>query len=270
MTDHPSDASPPDAPDMLEAERRRLAELLNTSVVAPLNLLLSQASAYEQSLGGDTQALMVASVLSMLARQILQQTLDLQASLNPALLTVLGLEAALETLANQISRTQGLDVRLRVARLVQRLPLPLELTIYRAVQDALDVALKAARPSRIELVCGLHEDAVQVMLRHNGLNCDLGRLPQTTLARIAQQRGSMTATDDTLTLRFPVQRTGLTPRETEVLALVAQGLTNKEIGLRLNLSARTVNFHLDNVYSKIGVNTRTEAAVYALHHGLAS
>lgn len=60
---------------------------------------------------------------------------------------------------------------------------------------------------------------------------------------------------------------GLTAREAEVLAWVAQGKTNPEIGQILNLSARTVQKHLEHVYQKLGVETRT-AAVRRVQHAL--
>jgi DNA-binding NarL/FixJ family response regulator len=59
----------------------------------------------------------------------------------------------------------------------------------------------------------------------------------------------------------------LTPREMEVIQLLAEGLSNKEIARLLFISPRTVNFHLDNIYSKLGASSRTEAAIYALRHG---
>jgi DNA-binding NarL/FixJ family response regulator len=52
----------------------------------------------------------------------------------------------------------------------------------------------------------------------------------------------------------------LTEREREVLHLLAQGLTNREIGTRLFLSAKTVEHHVGAVLRKLGVKTRTEAA----------
>lgn len=58
------------------------------------------------------------------------------------------------------------------------------------------------------------------------------------------------------------QRMALTPREMEVLALVAEGLTNAQIAQRLVVSQETVKFHLRNIYQKLGVSTRTEAAAY--------
>jgi DNA-binding NarL/FixJ family response regulator len=60
----------------------------------------------------------------------------------------------------------------------------------------------------------------------------------------------------------------LTPREQEVLQLLARGLSNKEIAQRLTISPRTVNFHLDNIYSKLHVNSRTAAVIAAMRQGL--
>ena len=59
----------------------------------------------------------------------------------------------------------------------------------------------------------------------------------------------------------------LTERELEVLALVAQGYTNKAIGLHLGISDRTVQGHLAKVYGKLDVNSRTEAVMRAVAEG---
>jgi DNA-binding CsgD family transcriptional regulator len=61
---------------------------------------------------------------------------------------------------------------------------------------------------------------------------------------------------------------GLTPRESEVLWWVTEGKTNREIGIILGRSARTVQIHLNNVYRKLGVETRTAAAILALRASL--
>jgi DNA-binding CsgD family transcriptional regulator len=60
----------------------------------------------------------------------------------------------------------------------------------------------------------------------------------------------------------PAARDGLTPREEEVLELVATGLTNVGIAERLWISPGTVKKHLENVYAKLGVTNRTAAAAY--------
>ncbi|GIK37480.1 MAG: DNA-binding response regulator [Chloroflexota bacterium] len=59
----------------------------------------------------------------------------------------------------------------------------------------------------------------------------------------------------------------LSEREREVLILLAQGLSNKEIAQRLYLSVRTVEGHLANIYGKLGVHSRTETALYAVRQG---
>jgi DNA-binding NarL/FixJ family response regulator len=59
----------------------------------------------------------------------------------------------------------------------------------------------------------------------------------------------------------------LSAREKEVLTLVCEGLSNKQIAQRLYISIRTVENHLARLYSKLGVNSRTEAAVLALQKG---
>lgn len=60
----------------------------------------------------------------------------------------------------------------------------------------------------------------------------------------------------------------LTERELDVLTQAAKGLTNKQIGQALFISDRTVQGHLQNIYHKFGVTTRTEAVSLALQHGL--
>lgn len=60
----------------------------------------------------------------------------------------------------------------------------------------------------------------------------------------------------------------LTPRELEVLRLLAAGLDNTAIADHLTLTKRTVQNHISTIYSKMGVNTRTEAMLYALQHGI--
>ncbi len=61
---------------------------------------------------------------------------------------------------------------------------------------------------------------------------------------------------------------GLSPREKEVLGLIAQGRTNREIGERLFISQKTVGVHVGNILAKLGVSGRVEAATVAIRLGL--
>jgi DNA-binding NarL/FixJ family response regulator len=61
---------------------------------------------------------------------------------------------------------------------------------------------------------------------------------------------------------------GLTAREAEVLSLVAAGMSNRSLAASLTLSEKTVARHLSNIFTKLGVSSRTQAAAYAFEHGL--
>jgi len=63
---------------------------------------------------------------------------------------------------------------------------------------------------------------------------------------------------------------GLTEREQEVLHLIADGMNNREIAEKLFISEKTVKTHVSNILSKLHLHDRTQAAIYALRHGLTS
>ncbi len=58
---------------------------------------------------------------------------------------------------------------------------------------------------------------------------------------------------------------GLSPREIELLSWAAQGISNKEIGIILNISLHTVSKHLEHIYTKLAVDSRTAAVVWFLN-----
>ncbi|MFD0419541.1 response regulator [Streptomyces sp. NPDC127108] len=62
---------------------------------------------------------------------------------------------------------------------------------------------------------------------------------------------------------------GLTLRETEVIALIAEGMTNQEIARALHVSTATVKTHINNLFAKAGLKDRAQAVRYAYRHGLA-
>jgi len=60
----------------------------------------------------------------------------------------------------------------------------------------------------------------------------------------------------------------LTDRETEIMCLVAQGLSNREIGERISVGEGTVKVHVHNIYAKLGINNRVDLTLYAQKKGL--
>jgi len=59
----------------------------------------------------------------------------------------------------------------------------------------------------------------------------------------------------------------LSPRESEILSLIVRGDTNKEIAQALNLADSTVKIHVQNIFKKLNITSRVQAAVYAIDHG---
>lgn len=267
-------AAQEDTIEALEAERRHMARLLEEMVIDQLNLLMSQASAYEQMMTTQ-QGLMAISVISTLLRQVIQQARDLESRLHPTTLDTLGLEPALETLANQEMRGRRLDVVLSIQRMRERLPAQIELTLFRTAQEAIDRAARVGKADQVHVRLRQQDEALIFSIEDNGT-------PPTedTLRRTRQRLESLGATvtlrhsqygGAALTVRFSSETDiDLTEREMDVVQLVAEGLSNKEIATLLHISPRTVKFHLDNIYSKLSVNTRTEAAIYALRRGWVS
>jgi DNA-binding CsgD family transcriptional regulator len=94
----------------------------------------------------------------------------------------------------------------------------------------------------------LEWDGARKVFQHLGAAADLARLDE--LCRPAAPAG------------------GLTRREVEVLALAATGKSNREIAAELNISEHTVRRHLQNIFGKLDLTSRTAAAAYAHRHGL--
>src|SRR5207244_8844786 len=61
---------------------------------------------------------------------------------------------------------------------------------------------------------------------------------------------------------------GLTPREIEVLTLIARGASNRQVAQALNITPKTASTHIERIYTKIGASTRSTATLFAVQHGL--
>lgn len=68
--------------------------------------------------------------------------------------------------------------------------------------------------------------------------------------------------------KFQKYKENLTSREKEVLKLISRGLSNNEIGIQLNISEGTVRFHVHNILEKLGLENRTQIAIYGIKNNL--
>jgi HD-GYP domain-containing protein (c-di-GMP phosphodiesterase class II)/DNA-binding CsgD family transcriptional regulator len=123
-----------------------------------------------------------------------------------------------------------------------------------AVADAYHTKLEP-RPYRGALT----QDAAADLLRAEARS---GRLDPDVVSAVVDKRGPNT----------PAERSerpaGLTEREVEVLGLVIQGLSNRQMAEALVVSPKTIDHHIQHIYDKIGVSTRVGATLFALQHGL--
>ena len=93
--------------------------------------------------------------------------------------------------------------------------------------------------------------------------------PDAILAEVNRESTVGAGTGEGQRTAPPAVRFGLTPREREVLRLVAQGRTNREIAATLFVSHRTATTHVANILGKLDVSSRTEATAWAVREGLA-
>jgi DNA-binding NarL/FixJ family response regulator len=106
------------------------------------------------------------------------------------------------------------------------------------------------------------EEVLAVVVIYARFPFDDGPLLTEALSGLGRQLGAFLARRPAA-LRLP-----LSPRETEVLTLAAQGLAGPAIAVKLSLSSATVKTHLANAYAKLGVSSRVAAVAYALREGL--
>jgi DNA-binding CsgD family transcriptional regulator len=97
------------------------------------------------------------------------------------------------------------------------------------------------------------------------------RLLATIVERLRGVAGVEVEQEDTVTGAGPPDdgdRPALTPRETEVLGLLADGLSNKEIAFRLGITAHTAKFHVDSLLHKLSAVNRADAVARGIRAGL--
>ncbi len=109
---------------------------------------------------------------------------------------------------------------------------------------------------------GDHDKAKSLMEESLSISTDLGMRPLMERVAALQERA------EAQPVRAPAYPAGLTAREMEVLRLIAQGKTTREIANKLVLSPRTVQRHTTNIYLKINARNRAEATAFALNEPL--
>ena len=121
-----------------------------------------------------------------------------------------------------------------------------------------ELAIRTGRPWQLAVAEGLLESGADHDAAHH-------------LARAAEQFTALGArlwTDwararlRSVTGERPTSQHGLTPREEQVAQLVASGASNKDVASTLYVNAKTVEYHLANVYRKLGIRTRTDLALF--------
>jgi ATP/maltotriose-dependent transcriptional regulator MalT len=119
-------------------------------------------------------------------------------------------------------------------------------------------AARACRELGDEDGCRMETDAAREVFSALGAAPDLAGL-EADVAAAAAATATATAKD---------RPHGLTPRELQVLRLVAQGKTNRAIGEELFLSEKTIDRHLSNIFDKLDVSSRAAATAFAYEHSL--
>jgi DNA-binding NarL/FixJ family response regulator len=157
--------------------------------------------------------------------------------------------------------------------LVQRELLGLGVAVVLLVNKLDPVSLQAALAEGVQAI--LVGDATGPQLAAAALGAASGLITfSSDLANLVQEglaAHNLEESDD-LPAEVPSLLNGLaeklTPRELEVLAMISEGLSNKEIAALLNISVHTAKFHISSILGKLGASGRAEATSIGLRHGL--
>jgi DNA-binding CsgD family transcriptional regulator/tetratricopeptide (TPR) repeat protein len=142
---------------------------------------------------------------------------------------------------------------------------------WRDLGDRWATAMALVREAEASAFIGAADRAASSLREAHAIASELNVLP--LLAEIdavsSRTRVSIEAPTRVVLEEGSVERLGLTPREAEVLTLVAAGRTNRQIGDELYVSDKTASVHVSNILRKLGVNSRVDAAAVAQRLGIA-
>jgi len=166
--------------------------------------------------------------------------------------------AALETLETTPAEVMLLDLRMpglsgvKTIQEIHRSGHPVRIIVLTSFETDEDIyrAIQSGAQGYLLKDTSLKEMIEAIKTVHGGKRY----IPRDIAARLAER----------------MMRTELTPRELEILRMLAKGLTNKQIGKALNISDNTVKNHVNSVIEKLEVCDRTEAATTAIQRGILS
>lgn len=130
------------------------------------------------------------------------------------------------------------------------------------VRDPLTIALRIDDPALADRVAAVLDGIAGVRLVANGDPADL------VLASIPKSPDIVPLTNDSADASDLDAAAILTPREREVLALLAEGASNKTIAQRLGISVHTAKFHVGSLIDKLDASGRTDAVMHAARRGV--
>ncbi len=251
--------------------------------VALTNVLLAErdwdgaAAVAERALDppAGTDARLPATFVALLATAVVERTLDSIARRDDVEPDAVARELrARVAAARSLPGAAGPVAELHLAAAeadVARLGRP-EPDVFAAVADAADdlgdvwtAAWMRLHVADAAVAQGDAARAAEALRRSHEIAAPLGARPLLDAIEAFSRRSRLTVDVAELPVleESDVARLGLTPREAEVLALVAAGRTNRQIGTELYVSEKTASVHVSNILRKLGVTTRVEAAAIA-------
>ncbi len=278
--------------ELIERERSRIARDLHDGVAQQMAYVLHKLELIQLALEKQPPPQVLPEVEK--AHSVLQDCLnDLRhsiTSLLPVQVEEQGFIAALKALIEEYSLEH---TNMRIAYDIDEphlLPSRLEAPIYRFIQEALNNVLKHARATDVTIRIRIVSGSLVVDVDDNGIGFQPEQVVSSVGNRYRDAAGALhiglsgmrervqeaggnweiqshPGRGTTVTSRFPLVAARLTQRELDVLRLITEGLSNRQIAQRLAISSETVKTHLHHIMQKLQVRDRTQAAVLAARQG---
>jgi signal transduction histidine kinase len=200
--------------------------------------------------------------------------------LHPSMLEHLGLAAASRSFCSDFSKRHGIEVRFGERGAPASIPREVSLFLYRVLQEALKNLANGPRRTKAAVALTGSEDEISLLVSHKGGRLGPGAMRAKGGLGLAAIRERARLVGATISIRsrpgagtridvhVPLQRRKLTARQREVLQLVAEGYSAKQIAAVLNISIKTVDFHKSVIKQRLGVSGIAELTRFAIEQGI--